>query len=170
MIEILFEKYLHKKMKEKYHPDGTYISALLSKEDSDKIYNWAKDHGITNLDSSNDYHATITYSRKGIPDVKEYSFELPITAKLSKWKIFNTQSGGSCLVIGLESDQLTKYHNDIKDLYGATHDFQSFQPHITICYEYNKKEVPDDFPNFNVTFNKVKIEPLNPAFTPKKAK
>jgi len=170
LIEVLFEKYLKKKSLSLTHPNGTYISAILSEPNCEDIYNWAKAHKIPNLADPQQYHATLIYSRKGIPDVKAYDFELPLSGKVCGWHVFPTQTGGKCLVAALESKQLTNIHKDIMDKYGATYDFDEYKPHVTISYDYDKDEAPKTFPRMRLFFNKVKIDPLDPEFTPKKAK
>ena len=166
IIEKLFERYIAKKQ----HPDGTYVSAELDPKFQDAIFKWAKENGIPNLADPKQYHATIAYSRKGIPEVKSKDFKLPIAAEITGWKIFPTQTGGKCLVASLKSEQLTSHFNDIMDNYGATYDFPSYQPHITVSYDYGSDVAPKTFPKIKVQFNKVRIEPLDPEKPIKKAK
>lgn len=168
MLEILFEKYLRGKSKEKYHPDGTYVSAELDPKFQDAIFKWAQDNDIPNLADPKQYHATIAYSRKGIPEVKEKDFNLPITATISGWHIFPTQTGGRCLVAELQSSELTSHFKDIMDNYGATYDYPDYKPHLTVSYDYGSDEVPKSYPKIKIQFNKIRIEPLDPVKVIKK--
>lgn len=170
MLEILFEKYLHKKARDNNHPDGTYVSAELDPKNQEAIFNWAKDNGIPNLADPKQYHATIAYSRVGIPDVKKKEFDLPIAANIIGWHIFPTQTGGKCLVADLKSDVLTSHFKDIMDNYGASYDYPEYKPHLTISYDYDKDEPPKTFPKIKIMFNKIRIEPLDPEKVIKKAK
>lgn len=169
MLEELFEKYLLKKSKEHDHPDGTYVSAHLGTNDKEDLFKWVKENKIPNPTEPMDYHATISYSRKGVPDVVHHDFKLPMVAKIVGWHVFPTQTGGKCLVAALESKDLTNAHNSVIDEHGATHSFPEYHPHITVSYDYNSDVAPKTFPNMQVKFTKVKIEPLDPEFKPKKA-
>ena len=165
----LYEKYLEKKERKETHSDGTYISAQLSKVDSKNLYEWCLDNKIPNLADPEQYHATIIYSRKGIPEVKTFKFDTPITASIEGWDIFPTQTGGKCLVARLESSELTKYHKTIMSEYKATFDYDSYKPHITVSYDYDKNSPPKECPKDLVVFSKVEVKALDPQFEPKKA-
>jgi 2'-5' RNA ligase len=156
----------------KAHPDGTYIQATVAKDSADKLFSFVKDNKISsNLSAPDEYHTTITYSRKGIPEVESYKFKTPITAKVKGWEIFPTQMEGTgkCLVALIDSKQLTNYHNITMDKFGATYDFPQYKPHITISYSYEKDTVPKLVPDFNITYDDVEIKALKPDFVPKKA-
>lgn len=170
VLEILFEKYLQVKNTAKFHPDGTYISAKLSAADSKKLFKFASDLKIPELVDKTDYHATIIYSRKGIPEVKDYKITVPITAKIVGWNIFKTQTGARCLVAILESKALTNTHEYIMSKYGATYDFKEYLPHITVSYDYGSDVAPKESPDMTVTFDVVSTEGLDPVYIPKKAK
>ena len=156
LIGKLFENFKSAK-----HPNGTYVSAQLSPISSEDLHRWVTDNKIGNLVAPEEYHATITYSRKGIPEVDSHDFKLPLKAEIVGWHVFPTKAGSNCLVCDIESAVLTKLHKDIKDKYGATHDFDSYKPHITVSYDYDKDTPPSTFPKMSVTFNKINIEPLD---------
>ena len=164
-IEFLYEKYLGKKQ----HADGTYVSAQLDKASTDDLFAWVKENKIPNPYDPNEYHVTIVYSRKGIPEVENYKFDLPIKCEISSFEIFTTQSNTQCLVAKLSSECLTSIHNDIRKKYGATHDFPSYKPHVTLSYDYGSDEVPKDLPKIPLTFDKVAVKPLNLDYKPKVA-
>lgn len=166
-IDRLFEQYRAKKA----HEHGTYISAVVSTASAKQLFQWVEDNGINNPTEPAEYHATITYSRKGIPKVVNgFKYDLPIEGKIVGWKLFPTQAGGQCLVADIASKDLTNYHEDIKSKFGATHDYPSYHPHVTVSYDYTGKDVPKTFPDLTLTFDKIEAKALDPEFKPKDAK
>lgn len=162
MIEYLYEKYLAKKA----HEAGTYVSLSLDDKSSKALDNWSSENKVENQLDPSDYHVTVIYSRKGVPAVEDHVFDLPIAAKISAFEIFPTQTGNKCLVAKVDSKELTELHKSIRKEYGATHDYPEYKPHVTLSYDY-KGEVPKEVPDITVTFDKVKVQPLDPDFKPK---
>lgn len=152
--------------KDKLHPDGTYISVNLSKESSKQLDEWVSNQNISNPIDPKEYHTTVVYSRKGIPDAKSHDMKLPIEASLKEWKLFDTQSGDKCLVGIVDSTELKKYHEEYKSQYGATHDFPDYHPHVTVSYKF-EGETPDSLPDFKLKFDSKTFKPLDTSFTPK---
>ena len=117
---------------EEKHKNGTYISVKLDKDSSKKLDSWVTLNGIPNQTDPNEFHATVIYSRKGVPDAKSYDLGLPIDAKISGWHIFDTQQGTKALVAKIDSSVLAKHHTHLIKKFGATHDYPSYQPHVTV--------------------------------------
>lgn len=159
-------------LKKKYnymtkHPNGTYLCVELDRQSRKLLEDWVKNHNIPNAADAKQYHTTVVYSRKGIPDVNAYPFELPISAKIKRWDIFPSQNGKKCLVAIIDSGELHDHFTAIHKQYGATYDYPDYKPHITVSYDYTGS-TPRDVPNFPVVFSKVKIEPLDPEVEIKK--
>ena len=100
------------------------------------------------------------YSRRGIPLVTSYDFKLPEDVTIDSWKIFPSQSGKKCLVLAINSKSLQSTHKDIIKKYGATYDYETYVPHITVSYDYNSDDIPESLPDVKITFSRVNIEPL----------
>lgn len=149
------------------HKDGTYMSVTLDKPSRDKLFSWVEQNNIENAADPDQYHATVIYSRKPCPDAMTYDLKLPISAKISEFKLFGTKSDTKCLVGIVNSKELEKHHDILVDEYGATHDFPEYHPHITLSYEYSK-DIPDMVPDFELTFDSSECKPLDPDFVPKK--
>lgn len=137
------------------HPHGTYVCANLNKQSKKALDYFVTEAQIPNPADPKQYHTTIIYSRKGVPNVSEYAFNTPFTAKPKEWKIF-----GTCLVLVVESDQLTKMHEDIMDKYGATYDYDDYTPHVTVSYNY-AGPLPKVVPNIKLEYGSIEIEPLD---------
>lgn len=141
------------------HKNGTYVSANLSKSSSKKLYDWVSRQNIPNLIDFKDYHSTIVYSRKGIPKAKSYDLKFPIEASIKAWKLFDSENGDKCLVALLDCQDLEKYHLEYKNKFGATYDYEKYNPHITISDKFNGN-LPKEIPNINLKFNSKTFEPL----------
>jgi 2'-5' RNA ligase len=148
------------------HSNGTYIAANVSPSSQKALDEWVTKHKIPNPSEPKEYHTTVIYSRKGIPDVMNDKIDTPLSGKIIGWKIFGTQVGVKCLVASVECDELDDQHNRIRAEYGATHDFPEYQPHITVSYNYGDGAVPKEIPTFPIVFNKITMKALDPDFVP----
>jgi hypothetical protein len=151
---------------EDLHAAGTYVNVKVSAEDQDKLYSWCEEHGIGPLMDKEDYHATVVYSPTPCPDAKHYDFNLPATANIVGWKAFDSQLG-RCLVAQLQSEDLDKFNADMKNIYGATSNFPSYIPHITVSWGY-EGALPENYPAFKITFDKAEVKGIDPNWKPKK--
>ena len=152
----------------KNHPNGTYMSAKLSHRSQRQLDSWVSENNIPNAADPAQYHTTIIYSRKGVPDASQYDLQLPIKAKIKEWKIFPTQTGAKCLVAIVDSPEFELHHLNIRNQYGATHDYPDYHPHVTVSYDYGEGPAPADVPPFALEFNSREIKPLDPTFVPPK--
>lgn len=150
------------------HPNGTYMSATLSKKSQKDLDKWVTDHNIPNPADPKQYHTTIVYSRKGIPEAKNYKIPLPMTAKVKEWKIFPTQAGGKCLVAVMDSPDLEKHHKTLRSEYGATYDYPDYHPHVTVSYDYGNNPIPTEVPDLELEYDSTEFKPLDPDFVPPK--
>jgi hypothetical protein len=150
------------------HPNGTYMSAKLSRKSQKLLDKWVSVHNIPNAADPKQYHSTIIYSRKGVPDVKEYDVKLPIKAKVKEWKIFPTQTGAKALVAIMDSPELDNHHKTIREKYGATHDYPDFHAHVTVSYDYGNGPAPKDIPDLELEYDSTELKPLDPTFVPPK--
>ena len=147
------------------HPGGTYVCANLSRQSKDALGKWVEENNIPSPADPKQYHTTITYSRKGIPTVTDHKFDLPIKGKIIKWKIFPAQDNKKCLVAVVDSPDLEHYHTEIQTQYGAQYDYPDYIPHITVSYDYPSNSVPKILPALDITYVKIKIEPLDIDYT-----
>lgn len=144
------------------HKHGTYISVKPDKLSKDALRNWAITNKIPNPLESKDLHCTVIYSRKGIPEAKHYDMELPINAKTSGLKIFKQQNGKNCVVVTIKSEDLSTHHDTIMDKYGATYDFDSYIPHITLSYDIGDLDIKKyKFPVMDIVFDDYEFTKLD---------
>lgn len=151
---------------QKKSQQGTHIMAELSTSSRDQLFNFVNTLDIPNTTDPNEYHSTIISSRKSV-DASDYKFDKKIEATITEWKILPTKTGKSCLVAIVDSKKLVKYNSDLMTDYGATSDFPSYHPHITISYDLEAGTIPKEIPLFKITYDKVTIKPLDLDFVPK---
>lgn len=159
-------KLIKKLWLKRQHRFGTYVSADLSVISKLELGAWVQSVGsmYTSAPVSVDkYHATISYSRKPFPDVVNHRFKIPITARVSGWKIFDNseEAGYRCLVAVLDCPELVALNAEMAELYGATSEFPEYIPHVTISYTYPYNDVPTELPPFELVFDGIIIEPLD---------
>jgi hypothetical protein len=141
--------------------EGTYASYKLTPRSADKLMNWIIDNDITSPTPKEELHVTTTYSRADVDLVP--SDKNNIVLNPSGYSIGVLKNA---LVLHIESDELTKVHDDALDA-GATSDYPSYKPHITLSYDAEANEelirnlVP---PTFEITLSHEEIMPLREAF------
>lgn len=155
----LFSEYLAEAEAEEKHKDGTYASLSVSKTSRDKLHNWLKNHNIEGLVDPKEYHCTVVYSTKPVPEVADISVPLPIKAKSIEWKIFGTEK---LLVLALKNSKITDLFNKTIKM-GAVSDYPSYIPHISVAKDYNK-DIPTELPTFLIQFDKFKVGSLDEDF------
>jgi 2'-5' RNA ligase len=150
------------------HPNGTYMSTTLSKKSQKDLDNWVSKNNIPSPADPKQYHSTIIYSRKGVPEVKNYKIDLPMKDKIKEWKIFPTQSGAKALVAIMDSPALENHHKTIRKEYGATHDYPDYHPHVTVSYDFGDGPAPTEVPALELEYDDTELKPLDPQFVPPK--
>lgn len=146
-------------------PDGTYVGVKLTKESRDTLYDEAKKLKIPNLLDKSEYHITVIYSRKHLPNFEPLGkYENPIVAKPKTLSLFTTSSGNPCLVIELTCPKLEKRHEHIMKVHGATYDWDEYKCHITLSYDCEDFDIKKK--NAKKLFSNIEIEteyeePLN---------
>ena len=152
------------------HKDGTYVAMDLSDECRDLIDNFVEMNlGLDERVDKSTYHITVIYSRTPVPSAEQYAgCTSDIEARVSGYEVFPTKNDGKCLVMRLDFPYATMLNKQLT-AQGATSDYDQYKPHMTIAYNIQQEIDPHDLPipQFPLKFGKVKVEPLDPQFTPK---
>lgn len=117
-------------------PDGTYVAVNLSEDSKTRLFAAVEKMGVPNPLDKDQYHTTLIYSRKYLPDFKARGdLDPPIVCTVVNMEIFGGTDGkGKALVVELHCPALVDRHNSIMQEHGATYDFDEYRPHITISY------------------------------------
>jgi hypothetical protein len=153
------------------HKGGTYCAALLDEKSRQNLYNWCKLQGIQGLTDPNQYHVTLIYSRKPCAEIEEYPFYTPWISDYHEgrtWQIFGSKKNTKCLVLKLRDMLFYDVHDEIREIYGATHDYEKYSPHITVSYDFKGDlKTLHSVPEFDLTFDKIEVKPLDVDYLPK---
>jgi hypothetical protein len=156
----LFSEYLAEVEKENMKSnDGTFAALKLSKDSGEKLHEWLEKNDIKELIDEDEYHCTIVFSNISVPDVKNIPIKFPIKASVKEWKILGTEN---LLCAVLSNRKIVDIFNKTIKM-GAKTDYPSFIPHISLAKNF-KGELPSEYPNFDLKFEKFKVEPLNADF------
>jgi hypothetical protein len=150
------------------HKDGTYASLLCDMTTKQLLDVFTSNNlGLDEKIDPATYHCTLCYSRTPVPDAERLHIEKPIIAYAKAYEVFPTKTGEKCLVIRLHCPQATAINEKLTKM-GATSDYASYKPHLTICYNYTG---PDDvtnlpLPQFPIVFDDSEVKPLEVDYIP----
>jgi len=152
------------------HKDGTYVSMDLSDNDKDVLDNFVHMNlGLEERVDPSTYHITIIYSRTPVPSAENYAGSAGAdVARVVGYEVFPTKNDGKCLVMRLEYPFANMLNKQLT-AEGATSDYDSYKPHLTIAYDIKQEVDPATLPvpQFPLHFTPVKVAPLDPEFVPK---
>ena len=145
---------------------GVYAKVLPDDETREKVRNFLDLLNIRNPVSPYDLHVTVVYSRVPFPASDTVSVSTRCDARGKEFDVFRNHDGSYSLVLKLESARLHYFHNACREL-GATHDFPDFQPHLTLCCDFDPNDtIPD--PELAeqlgvLNFSDIMFAPLDPG-------
>lgn len=102
------------------------------------ILRWAAGQGIKNLESAGELHVTVVHSRAPVDWMKigtTYSEKLVVPEGGPRIiELWPARDGRKALVLQFSSSELEGRHKQMIE-YGCSHDFDDYQPHITLAYD-----------------------------------
>lgn len=120
---------------------GTYAAVTFSADTVRRLVKFCKDNDIPNPLRPEKFHTTLLYSRKHLPDFEPLGkLDPPWIGTPAKFEIWDGQpikDGGEptkCLVLRFDCDKIVSRHNKMMKTHGATYDFDTYNPHITLSY------------------------------------
>lgn len=154
------------------HKDGTYVSFELSQQSRELLDNFVEMNlGLTERVDKSTYHITIIYSRTPVPDAEKFAGATEATAFVSGYEVFPTKNDGKCLVMRVVCPNASAL-NTVLGKMGATSDYPEYKPHLTVAYDMSQEVDPLSLPipKFPLEFDLIKVQPLDPQFTPENKK
>ena len=100
----------------------------------DEFEAWAKEQGFESV--SQDTHATVAYSKQPVDWNRLPRHQESVIATEGDRKVAPLGDKGA-IVLHFESPDLHRDHHDIRAI-GASWDWDTFKPHVTITYEGHK--------------------------------
>ena len=133
--------------------NGSYCQLNLATSSKIMLQDFMKQfRGRGRLIHAKQYHCTVMYSRVHVEPIK---INTPISAKAIGYDIFDD----NLLVIRLHCPQATSIFNELVSN-GATYDFPSYVPHITVAANW-KGQVPELVPKNIIWFDSYDYEDLD---------
>lgn len=130
---------------------GTYAGIRFSKKTVDALLAFAKEHKIPKLESGDELHTTLLYSRKHLPNYKPAGkYDQPMIGTAIEWDVWKSQpkedgSTKNILVLVYSCPELYQHHHKLMAQHGATYDFDNYQPHVSLSYDvgdFDFKKLP----------------------------
>jgi 2'-5' RNA ligase len=151
------------------HKDGTYVSMDLSDDSRALLDNFVEmSLGLTERVNPSTYHITIIYSRTPVPTAEKYvGTKGTDFATVIGYEIFPTKNSGKCLVMRLNYTFANLLNKQLT-AEGATSDYPEYKPHLTLAYDIEQDIDPNTLPipQFSLTFDPIKVAPLDPEYVP----
>jgi 2'-5' RNA ligase len=151
------------------HKDGTYVSMDLSDESRALLDNFVEmSLGLTERVDPSTYHITVIYSRTPVPTAERVTgMKTNTSATVTGYEVFPTKSNGKCLVMRLNFPYAESLNSKLSDE-GATSDYPEYKPHLTLAYDMEQEIDPATLPipQFPLSFDPVKVAPLEPDYVP----
>lgn len=133
---------------------GTYAACWLTKESAFALYRYYKNR-IPNMEPPSKLHITTCYS-KIIVDLESRRIPLRLDPPFS-YDLFGENK--NVLVLRVEHTRLHGLFQEAISA-GATYDFNSYKPHITLSTDYTPNTEPPPPPSFPIYVSEYKVEPL----------
>lgn len=149
---------------------GTYAGIRFSPETVEALEAFGKTHKIANQLTNDDFHSTLLYSRKHLPNYEPAGdYQQPMIGTPTQWDVWpsNPDEDGNTrniLVLQYSCPPLYQRHHELMQKHGATYDFDTYKPHITISYDAGDINV-DKLPLFDGDIEIVSeyMEELDPS-------
>lgn len=130
------------------HKKGSYAGVRFSNGTVAAVEQYAKDNKIPKPLKSEKYHTTLLYSHKHLPEYKAAGkYDKPMKGTPTGFEVWKGQNGSNCLVLTYDCSELYQRHHKLMMQHGATYDFSTYQPHITLSYDVGDLKV-DKLPKF----------------------
>lgn len=139
------------------HSKGTIVKLRLANECAQQLYEWCQQHNINCMDP-HDFHMTLVFSPTPAPQLGNlHATSTHIPADIKGWKIL----GEHALVLDLHCPLAEQMHKRMLEC-GASHSYPTFIPHTSVVYGWNSPQLPDQLPPFDLLYEMVEVEPLDP--------
>jgi ADP-ribose pyrophosphatase YjhB (NUDIX family) len=133
---------------------GTFAAYSLAPRSANVLAAWAAEMGVPNPVAAKDLHLTTVYSRTPVPAYSPNG--LPGMLLLADG--FGLEHFGTALVLTVTAEWLMENAEHAKSL-GATSDFPSYRPHITLSYDA-PDFMPETPPPFALRLGDERVEDL----------
>ena len=135
---------------------GTYVALKLTPDSQKALeeYSYANGINVPVKILEEGYHVTVLYSVVPCHAIQVDPTK-PYAATFDSFDMFTSgytpqgEPDNCVLVVKLKAEDVTRRHEFFKTIYGATHSYPQYQPHVTISYTFKgdvNKLPPINFP------------------------
>lgn len=138
---------------------GTYAAFWLSKTSANQLYEFYKPF-IKDLEKPEDFHITTTYSRVPVPALKNKTAKIKLDHNFFQLDLLGQGHMKEYLVLKVDHPALqAAWKLAMKN--GATWDFPTFIPHISLCTKFKGNSVVNiPVPDFDLECDNYKVDEL----------
>lgn len=145
------------------HTHGTIVTLALSSASADKLSKWCSEHGINSIDPK-DFHLTVLFSERPRGAFQGlHNTNTRVTAKPLSWRVLGEDS----LALVVDCPLAERLHDRLRTL-GGTHSHPQLLPHVTAVYGWTGSQLPQEVPDFPLTFDKIDVEGIDPSYAQKR--
>jgi hypothetical protein len=127
------------------HSNGTFVAVKFKKEVAHILNAYCINFNIPNRLDMDDYHSSIIYSRvplKNVPESRD--LDTHWIAKPIRFDVFTSTRLGTktnCLVLIIDCPEMNARHHFLKHYENASHDWPTYNAHITLSYDIGDFDV-----------------------------
>jgi len=132
---------------EKKEETGSYAAVKFDPETVKALEAYQYDNNIANPLSPDEFHSTVMFSKKYIPEFKTLGQIPNWDGDFKEWDIFGSDEENA-LVLKYDCHELSERFDQIMKEYDATWDYRSFTPHITLSYNVGDLDI-SQLPPYN---------------------
>lgn len=121
---------------------GTYAAFRFSSESATALKEFCEENGIPNSLKVEDFHSTLLYSRKYLPEYEPAGqLDQSLNAKPVELEVWTSppnafkENETKCLVLKYECQEQVDRFNQLMDEHDATYDYDEYKPHVTLSYD-----------------------------------
>lgn len=132
---------------------GTYAGVRFGPDTVKALQKYGKSNGIPNRLPHENFHTTLLYSRKHLPNYQPAGdYPVPMKGTPVGFEVWPSQPDDdgnvkNCLVLAYSCPTLYQRHHKLMNQHGATYDFDEYKPHVTLSYDIGDFNA-DDLPPF----------------------
>jgi hypothetical protein len=151
------------------HTNGTYVALEVDPFCRRLIDDFSRQSlRLDNRVDPDTLHTTVIYSRAPVPEAYGMRTNCCVVARPIAYEIFPTSDGKRCLVLLVESTRLRDL-NEMLVKCGATSDYDRYNPHVTLSYDFTESLSDLPLPPFSIQYDTLTVEPLDEEYVPPSA-
>lgn len=136
------------------HSAGTYSALQLSAQSQRQLAQWLDQQGVEHDDPA-EFHCTLMYSQKPMPQAEAVQGPISATARVTGWKLL----GEKATVLLIRCAVAEKMFN-LFAKHGASHSWPTYIAHVTVNSEKHLESIPARIPTFALHFDWIVVKPI----------